>query len=170
MTQKAIVLNPAQRKSLKALAHALNPVVMIGDKGLTSAVVKEIDQALDAHQLIKIRVLGDDRDLRLAMIEEIGELTLASPVQHIGKLLVFYRPNSDKPNLLSGKVSPSGEARRGSAKATATSKTSERPRRSAASPTKDRAASGQQTVRSTRGEAGRTDPAAPSARPRRRPA
>ncbi len=63
----AISLTPAQRKAQRAKAHALNPVVMIGNDGLTAAVRKEIDRALTSHGLIKIRVLGDDRDARIAM-------------------------------------------------------------------------------------------------------
>ncbi len=92
-------LNPAQRKTLKAMAHPLNPVVMIGDKGLTPAVLKEIDISLSAHQLIKVRVAGDDRELRIALLAEITDACGALPVQHIGKLLVLYRPDPEKPLL-----------------------------------------------------------------------
>ncbi len=165
MTQHALVLTPAQRKTLKALAHSLNPVVMIGDKGLTPAVIKEIDQSLEAHQLIKVRVLGDDREMRLALIEEITEHTLASPVQHIGKLLVFYRHNPNKQNLL-----PSGKAAATKAKPGSDAKTAERPRRSASSPTKGRATSEQQTPRSRPRADARTESSERPARPRRRSA
>lgn len=90
-------LTPAERSALRSDAHALNPVVMIGESGLTPAVLKEIGLCLDAHGLIKIRVLGDDRDARIAMYETIcGELS-AAPVQHIGKLLVIYRPKKEEP-------------------------------------------------------------------------
>jgi RNA-binding protein len=84
-------LSVKQRQYLKGLAHSLNPVVMIGDKGLTDAVIKEVITNLNAHELIKIRVLGDDRELRTNMIDELCSKTGASLVQHIGKLLVLYR-------------------------------------------------------------------------------
>lgn len=88
-------LTPAQRSELRSQAHALAPVVMIGDSGLTPAVLKEIDASLNAHGLIKIRVLGDDRDARVAHYETICAELGAAPVQHIGKLLVVYRPKKE---------------------------------------------------------------------------
>jgi RNA-binding protein len=84
-------LNPKQISHLRGLAHSLNPVVMIGDKGLTENVFKEIETALNAHELIKIKVAGDDRDARKAMYQSICERTLATAVHHIGKQLVLYR-------------------------------------------------------------------------------
>jgi putative YhbY family RNA-binding protein len=88
-------LTPAQRSDLRSQAHGLDPVVMIGDSGLTPAVMKEIDTSLNAHGLIKIRVLGDDRDARVAHYESICTDLGAAPVQHIGKLLVVYRPKKE---------------------------------------------------------------------------
>lgn len=88
-------LTPAQRSDLRSQAHGLDPVVMIGDSGLTPAVMKEIDTSLIAHGLIKIRVLGDDRDARVAHYESICTDLGAAPVQHIGKLLVVYRPKKE---------------------------------------------------------------------------
>ncbi|MFC3625515.1 ribosome assembly RNA-binding protein YhbY [Vogesella amnigena] len=90
-----IELTPVQRQYLKGLAHSLNPVVMIGNNGLTESVIREIAISLDAHELIKVRVQGDDRDARVAMYEQICDQLDAGQVQHIGKLLVLYRP-SDK--------------------------------------------------------------------------
>ncbi len=89
-------LTPAERSELRSQAHGLNPVVMIGESGLTPAVVKEADAALDAHGLIKVRVFGDDREARLAYYETLCTELGAAPVQHIGKLLVLYRPKKDK--------------------------------------------------------------------------
>ena len=89
-------LTSAQRVALKARAHYLEPVVIIGDAGLTPAVLHEIDVSLTSHELIKIRVHGDERDLRLSMIGEIGTTLGASLVQHIGKTLVMFRPKSDE--------------------------------------------------------------------------
>jgi RNA-binding protein len=88
-------LTPAERSTLRADAHALDPVVMIGDAGLTPAVMKEIDASLDAHGLIKVRVFGDDREARIEMYETICAKLDAAPIQHIGKLLVFYRPKKE---------------------------------------------------------------------------
>lgn len=90
-----VKLTPAERSALRSEAHALNPVVIIGDAGLTSAVLKEIDASLDAHGLIKVRVFGDDREARIEMYETICEKLGAAPVQHIGKLLVLYRPQKE---------------------------------------------------------------------------
>ncbi|MCP5279258.1 MAG: YhbY family RNA-binding protein [Thiobacillus sp.] len=91
-------LSTEQRKFLKAQAHNLKPVVMIGNAGLTEAVKLEANRALTAHELIKIRVLGDDREAREAWFMELCEALGAAPVQHIGKLLLLYRP-ADKPKL-----------------------------------------------------------------------
>ena len=88
-------LTPAQRSDLRSQAHGLDPVVMIGDSGLTPAVMKEIDASLNSHGLIKIRVLGDDRDARVGHYETICADLGAAPVQHIGKLLVIYRPKKE---------------------------------------------------------------------------
>ena len=85
-------LTPAERSELRAEAHGLKPVVMIGESGLTPSVMKEISASLDSHGLIKVRVAGDDREARVAMYEQICEELKAQPVQHIGKLLVVYRP------------------------------------------------------------------------------
>ena len=84
-------LTPAQRQFLKGLAHARQPVVMIGNQGLTPAVLKEVDLALNAHELIKIKAASDEPDTRRAWMEEICSATGASPVQQIGKVLVIYR-------------------------------------------------------------------------------
>ncbi|MEW6373330.1 MAG: ribosome assembly RNA-binding protein YhbY [Pseudomonadota bacterium] len=88
-------LTPAERSALRAEAHGLNPVVMIGEAGLTESVMKEIATSLDAHGLIKVRVFGDDREARIAIYEQICEELDAAPVQHIGKLLVLYRPKKE---------------------------------------------------------------------------
>lgn len=89
-------LSPAERKALKARAHHLKPVLMIGDAGLTEAVAAEGDRALAAHGLIKVRVLGDDRTRREALMHELCAALRCAPVQSIGKLLVVYRPRADE--------------------------------------------------------------------------
>jgi putative YhbY family RNA-binding protein len=92
----AIQLSVAERKAHRAEAHHLDPVVMIGNDGLTAAVKKETDAALNAHGLIKVRVLGDDREAREAMFQELCDALGAAPIQHIGKLLVLWRPKPKK--------------------------------------------------------------------------
>ena len=88
----ALTITPQQRKSLKADAHDLSPVVMVGGDGLTPAVIKEAKLAINHHGLIKIRVFGDDREARVAIYEELCDKLDAAPVQHIGKLLVLWKP------------------------------------------------------------------------------
>ncbi|MCW5300206.1 YhbY family RNA-binding protein [Herbaspirillum lusitanum] len=88
-------LTPAERSELRAEAHGLSPVVIVGEGGLTPAVTKEIDASLNAHGLIKVRVFGDDREARVAIYDTICEELKAAPVQHIGKLLVIFRPKKD---------------------------------------------------------------------------
>lgn len=88
----AIALTPAQRKEHRAAAHHLDPVVAIGAHGLTAAVRKEADAALKAHGLIKVRVFSDDRAAREAMFTALADGLNAAPIQHIGKLLVLWRP------------------------------------------------------------------------------
>jgi len=92
----AIELTPAQRKVHRAEAHHLDPIVMVGGDGLTPAVKKEADTALKAHGLIKIRVFSDDRTEREAMLATLADELDAAPIQHIGKLLVLWRPKPEK--------------------------------------------------------------------------
>ena len=87
-----IQLTPAQRKEHRAEAHHLDAVVMIGADGLTPAVKKEIDAALKAHGLIKVRVQSDDRVGRETIFQTLSDELHAAPIQHIGKLLVLWRP------------------------------------------------------------------------------
>ena len=84
-------LTPIERRALRAKAHHLNPVVTVGQHGLTPAVLHEIDVALKAHELIKIRVLSDEREVREAMLAQICAGLEAAPVQHLGKLLIVWR-------------------------------------------------------------------------------
>ena len=86
-------MTPAERKLLKAKAHALEPVVIVGGKGLTDEVVKEVDRALTAHELIKVRAPSLDRDARDEAFKTLCEKTGAEAVQQIGKIFVLYRKN-----------------------------------------------------------------------------
>jgi putative YhbY family RNA-binding protein len=91
-----ITLSIAERKAHRAEAHHLDPVVMIGADGLTPAVIKETDGALKAHGLIKVRVFGDDRAEREEIFQRLCDELEAAPIQHIGKLLVLWRPMPEK--------------------------------------------------------------------------
>ena len=88
-----------QRRALKARSHHLEPVVMIGDAGLSPEVAREVDLALSSHELIKVRVLGDDRVARVQLAAEICTRHDAALIGHIGKMLVLFRarpPESEK--------------------------------------------------------------------------
>ena len=113
-------LTAARRSELRAQAHKLAPVVIIGDKGLTDEVVAEIDRSLKAHELIKVRAATDDREARGEWLERICERLEAHAVQQIGKVLVIYRENFDKPREKKPAPAPSprGDARGGEAKRT----------------------------------------------------
>ncbi|MEP6740620.1 MAG: YhbY family RNA-binding protein [Caldimonas sp.] len=92
----ALALTPAARKEKRAEAHHLDPVVAIGNDGATAAVRREIDAALSAHGLVKVRVFSDDRAARAALLDDLSAALGAAPIQHIGKLLVLWRPPEDK--------------------------------------------------------------------------
>lgn len=88
-------LSTDERRALRARAHALNPVVAISQNGLTESVLKEIANSLASHELIKIRVFNDDREQREQFLATICQELEAAPVQHIGKLLVVWRPSPE---------------------------------------------------------------------------
>jgi putative YhbY family RNA-binding protein len=90
-----VTLTPRERTHLKARAHALEPVVKVGQGGLTDAVIAEIDRALTAHELIKVRAGGSDRASRSALLDTITTRTDATPVQSVGKVLVLWRPRPE---------------------------------------------------------------------------
>lgn len=89
-------ISPAERRALKARAHALDPVVLIGDGGVTDAVVAEIERALAAHELIKVRAGGLEREARALAMAEVCERTGAEPVQAIGKVMVLWKENPER--------------------------------------------------------------------------
>ena len=92
----ALELTIQERKAYRADAHHLDPVVIIGSDGLTAGVQKEIDAALNAHGLIKVRVSGDDRAAREALYAKLCDELGCAPIQHIGKLVVLWRPIPEK--------------------------------------------------------------------------
>jgi len=89
-------LTSQERSALRAAAHPLRPIVWIGDKGLTDAVLKEIDATLTAHGLIKVRVAGHEREARETMLEAICAQLACAAVHHLGKTLILHRPVPDK--------------------------------------------------------------------------
>jgi RNA-binding protein len=94
-----MALNPVQIRFLRGQAHHLKPVVIVGQHGLSENVIAEIEGALDAHELIKVRLNADDREDRREMIERIAAGASAELVQKIGHVAVFFRRNDDKPRL-----------------------------------------------------------------------
>jgi len=88
-------LTPGRRRELKARAHALDPVVLVGGSGLSTRVLAEIDRNLKSHELIKVRVNSADRATREAILEEICRQIGAQAVQHIGKVFVLFRENPE---------------------------------------------------------------------------
>jgi len=95
-----------ERLALRARAHHLNPVVLLGAAGLTEAIFKETDRALTAHELIKVRIPGDDRGEREAICAQLAERLGAARVQSIGKLLVLYRPRPEDEAKASAGIVP----------------------------------------------------------------
>jgi RNA-binding protein len=92
-----LALSSAERRALRARAHHLRPTVIVGEAGLTAAVLKEVDLSLERHELVKLRVLTGDRVDRERLISELCTTLTAFPVQHIGRMLVVYRPRPDAP-------------------------------------------------------------------------
>lgn len=91
-----LILERNERLRLRADAHHLNPVVLIGEKGMTPAVMKEIARALDDHGLVKVHVAGDDREEREEIYHTVADELGAARIQAIGKMLVFFRPPIEK--------------------------------------------------------------------------
>lgn len=111
----ALSLTPAERAALRTQAQALKPVVLIGAEGLNDAVLAEIDVHLAAHHLIKIRVSDEDRGARDAICEQICDSLDAAPIQHIGKLLVIWKPEASESDAMHGVRTDTGMARKGAA-------------------------------------------------------
>jgi RNA-binding protein len=93
-------LSTQQRKHLRGLAHALEPVVMIGQKGNSPAVAQELDNALTAHELVKVSIRVGDREQRDQTLSVLEQQTTSVLVQRIGNVGVFYRARKDKPKIV----------------------------------------------------------------------
>ncbi len=105
-------LTPAQRRELRARAHHLNPVASIASNGLSPAVLAEIERALQAHELIKIRVYGSERGQREALLEELCAALDAAPVQHIGNILVVWRERREEQPAVAAPAAKTNRAAR----------------------------------------------------------
>jgi RNA-binding protein len=92
-------LSNEQRRFLRELAHVLKPVVMVGQRGVTEAVVQELDGALSHHELVKVKIASGDRAGRDADIDALLAASGAELVHCIGHVAAFYRPNADQPRL-----------------------------------------------------------------------
>ena len=84
-------LTEQQKKTLRGQAHSLKPVVTVGDKGITDALIKELDQALEHHELLKVKVRAGDRDARDAAIQELGQKSSAMVLGRIGNIATLFR-------------------------------------------------------------------------------
>ncbi|MEO6798941.1 MAG: ribosome assembly RNA-binding protein YhbY [Rhodanobacter sp.] len=89
----------SQIRYLRSLAHDLSPVVLLGNKGATEAVVKELGQALDIHELVKVKLSGGDKDDRRAQIDVLTTGTQAQQIHQIGHVVVLFRRNTDEPKI-----------------------------------------------------------------------
>ena len=94
------VLTAAQSRFLRGQAHGLKAMLQVGGKGVTDALVAEIDGALEHHERIKVKVAGEDREARDAMIGELAARTGAALVQRIGHTAIFYRPGKDRRQIV----------------------------------------------------------------------
>lgn len=93
----SVTLTNRERSALKARAHPLEPVVQVGHAGLSDTLVAEVDRALAAHELIKVRLGGADREIRAAQGDALCARTDATDVQRVGKILVLWRPRPEEP-------------------------------------------------------------------------
>lgn len=97
--ETATILTETQKKRLRTRAHDLKPVVIVGQHGLKPTVLEEITNALDYHQLIKVKINAGDRELRDEMIGQITQYSQAGLVQRVGNIAILYRRNPDRPDL-----------------------------------------------------------------------
>ncbi|MDR0717886.1 MAG: YhbY family RNA-binding protein [Azoarcus sp.] len=99
-------LTSVQRHALRARAHTLHPVVTIAGNGLGAGVIAELERSIQAHELIKVRIQGAERARRAALLAEVCEALEAAPVQHIGNILIIWRPRKEKPEAKKTAAAP----------------------------------------------------------------
>ena len=92
-------LSTSQKRYLRGLAHALSPIVMVGNKGITPSLIKEFGSALDQHELVKVKIGGDDRAARAQQIDALAEQASAEVVQRIGHVASYFRRNREDPKI-----------------------------------------------------------------------
>ena len=97
--RKLMPLSRPQIKYLVSLAHTLKPVVMIGQHGITDNILNELETALNFHELVKIKIAGEDRENKNAIIDQLCKSSAANKVQAIGKTLTLFRRNKEKPKI-----------------------------------------------------------------------
>lgn len=95
-----VALSSNQRRHLRALAHPLKPIILVGAKGISDALIAELDSALERHELLKMKVAAEDREARDALIEAIVDRVEAAQVQRVGNIATLYRPSRDKPQII----------------------------------------------------------------------
>lgn len=93
-------LSEKQRKYLRGLAHGRDPIVMVGQSGLTPGVANELDIALGAHELVKVRARVGDREQRDTILDQLAAQTSSTLIQRIGNVGVFYRPHKERPKII----------------------------------------------------------------------
>jgi RNA-binding protein len=93
-------ISAAQKRHLRGLAHALKPVIMVGGKGVTDALVAELDIALERHELLKVKVAAEDRDTRDAWMADLAARSGAALVQRVGHTVTLYRASAEKPQIV----------------------------------------------------------------------
>jgi len=92
-------LSSSQKRYLRGLAHGLNPVIQVGNKGVTPALIKELGNALDQHELVKVKIAGEDRDVRTEQVDALAEQSGAEVVQRIGHVACYFRRNNEEPKI-----------------------------------------------------------------------
>jgi RNA-binding protein len=92
-------LSQTQKRYLRGLAHALSPIIQVGNKGVTPSLLAEFGNALDQHELVKVKLAGDDRDARKRQIDALAETVGAEVVQRIGHVASYFRRNADEPKI-----------------------------------------------------------------------
>jgi RNA-binding protein len=100
LQSRPMKLSETQKKHLRSIGHHLNPVVMVGDAGVSEALLKEFDSTIDHHELIKVKVRAGDREQRDAVLADLCDRGAAELVARIGNVALFYRRNNDKPKIV----------------------------------------------------------------------
>jgi RNA-binding protein len=93
-------LNTAQRTHMRRLGHAIEPVVLVGQNGISPNLIAEFERALNDHELVKVRARVGDREMRDEILDELAKAAKAEIIQRIGHVALYYRRNPEKPGIL----------------------------------------------------------------------